>query len=172
MAGSRNLTDFGNALYWTIQSFSSDFQENTEIEDLRLEMEHNVQSDDTEGSRTFSSRFQLSADWSDGLELQVATNELFRDVAVGGGFETGQMTITSEDGSRISIDANTGNLNTFFVDFWPYAEPNRLELTWGNNFPMPCLYSARGTLGPSDEAVNFSGCINTYYLPSFLNYWP
>jgi hypothetical protein len=167
MAGSRNLTDFGNALYWTIQSFSSDFQENTVIEDLRLEMEHNVQSDGTEGSRTFSTRFQLSADWSDGLELQVATSELFRDVVAEGGFETGQMTITSEDGSRISIDANTGNLDTFFVDFWPYAQPNRLELTWGDNFSMPCLYSARSTLGPSDEAVNSSGCINTYYLRGF-----
>lgn len=172
MVGSRTLNEYGNTLYWTIQSFSSNYQENTLVEDLRLEMEHNVQSDGTEGSRTFTTQFQLSADWSDGLQLQVATSDVFRDFVVGGGFETGQMTITSEDGSRISIDANTGNLNTFFVDVWPYADPNRLELTWGDNFSMPCLYSASSTLGPSDEAVNSSGCINTYYLPGFLNYWP
>ena len=87
-----------------------------------------------------------------------------------GGLDTGKMIISSSDDSRIVIDTNTGNVNTFFVDFWPYAEPNRLELTWGESLSIPCIHTNPDPLSSSDEHSESINCSDFYFLPAYIEF--
>jgi hypothetical protein len=164
----------GNTYAWDVESFHSDYQDQMSIEDFRVELGHTtilLPGFEYEVSKTLSTQFEFSAAWTNGQTLVGQTTQFFDYYQPGGTFDTGRLIITADDDSRITLYPDTGDSTTFFVEFWPYAEPSRLELRWREHLSFPCRYASLGPNGPSSEEFDADECRNIHYLPEFLDYW-
>ena len=105
--------------------------------------------------RRLSARFIVTADWTNGDPVSVATSEDFTNLSEADYYSTGKLVIQFEDGRTVALDASTADPGTFLLTSSPDGSIDTSAesslIPWSDATRLPC-FTDEGGIGGCTQA--------------------